>query len=124
MTGLDIPELATAVQELFTEGLAPATRRVYQSGESRYIRFCQDSRRAPYPATEDTLLLFVAHLHKSHLAHGTIKSYLAAVRYGQIGHGLGNPAIHAMPRVEYVLKGAKKGHVSEHPPTPPYHSGP
>ena len=70
--------------------------------------FCQQTQTTPYPATEDTLLLFIAHLHKNRLSHGTIKSYLAAVRYGQIGRGLGNPAIHTMPRLEYVLKGAKK----------------
>ena len=72
------------------------------------MRFCEAARVTPYPATEDTLLLFIAHLHTSRLAHGTIKSYLAAIRFDQIGRGLGNPCIHTMPRVEYVLKGAKK----------------
>ena len=53
-------------------------------------------------------MLFIAHLHQAKLAHGTIKSYLAAIRYWQIGRGMGNPGIHSMPQVEYVLKGAKK----------------
>ena len=54
------------------------------------------------------MLLFVGFLYREKLAHGTIKSYLAAVRYEQIARGMGNPHIHAMPQLEYVLKGAKK----------------
>ena len=42
------------------------------------------------------------------LAPGTMKSYLAAVRYEQIRRGLGDPEIYKMPRVEYVIKGAKR----------------
>lgn len=62
----------------------------------------------PYLATEEVLLFLIAYLHQEKLAHGTIKSYLAAIRYGQIQCGMGNLAIHSMPQVEYVLKGAKK----------------
>ena len=54
------------------------------------------------------ILLFIAHLHNASLAHGTVKSYLAAIRYEQIRQGMDNPEIHNMPRVEYVLKGVKK----------------
>ena len=72
------------------------------------MRFCEETQPAPYPTTEDSLLLFIAYLHKAQLSHGTIKSYLAAIRYGQIARGLGNPGIHVMPSVKYVLKRAKK----------------
>ena len=58
--------------------------------------------------SENTLLLFVGHLHQWSLSHGTIKSYLAAVRFEQITRGMGNPNIDLMPRLEYVLKGVKK----------------
>ena len=47
-------------------------------------------------------------LHQAKLTHGTIKSYLAAIRYCQITRGMGNPGIHSMPQVEYMLNGAKK----------------
>ena len=53
-------------------------------------------------------MLFAAHLHTQNLVHGTIKSYMAAVRHGQIMRGLGNPQIHQMPQLEYLLKGIKK----------------
>ena len=89
-------------------GLAASTRRAYRSGSDRYDNFCRGASLTPYPATEEVLLLFIAHLYKARLAHGTIKSYLAAIRYEHIRRGWDNPHIHSMPRVEYVLKGVKK----------------
>ena len=62
---------------------------------------------SPYPASENTLILFVAHLHNERLAPGPMKSYLAAIRHEQISMNLGNPQIPLMPQLEYVLKGAK-----------------
>ena len=62
---------------------------------------------SPYPVTENTLMLFIAHLHNEGLSPGTMKSYLAAVRHEQGSIGLGDPHITQMPQLEYVLKGAK-----------------
>ena len=53
-------------------------------------------------------MLFVSHLHTESLAPGTIKTYLAAIRFEQISRGMGNPVIHGMPRLEYVIKGCKR----------------
>ena len=53
-------------------------------------------------------MLFAAHLFNQQLSHGSIKSYLAAVRYAQICRGLGDPGISMMPQLEYVMKGIKK----------------
>ena len=57
---------------------------------------------------EGTIILFISQLHVDGLAPGTVKSYLAALRYEQIRRGLGDPGICKMPRVEYVVKGAKR----------------
>ena len=100
---LDIPGLDSVVQELLTSGLALSTHRVYQSGRNRYMCFCEAARVTPYPATEDTLLLFIAHLH------GTIKSYLAAIRFDQIGRGLGSPCIQCQGW-NMCSKGQKRPH--------------
>ena len=51
---------------------------------------------------------FAAHLFTEKLSHGTIKSYLAAIRYEQIHLGLGDPKIYQMPQLEYLLKGIKR----------------
>ena len=105
---LDVTQLVPVIQGLFTAGLAESTRKAYQAGGIRYSKFCWEAGLTPYPASEEVLLFFIAHLHQEKLDHGTIKSYLAAICYGQIQRGMGNLAIHSMPQVECVWKGAKK----------------
>ena len=61
-------------------------------------------------------MLFVSHLHTESLAPGTIKTYLAAIRFEQISRGMGNPEIHGMPLLEYVIKGTG---ASDWPPVDP-----
>ena len=78
------------------------------SRDSRYGKFCALGGRVAFPATEATLLLFVSKLYQDGLAPGTIKSYLAAVRFGNIRRGLGNPQLHLIPQLEYALKGVKR----------------
>ena len=91
-TGLDMFSLDSTVQGLFKASLAPATLKVYKTGSKRYHSFCNMYNiHDPFPACEDTLARFVAHLYKGGLKAGTIKSYLAAVRHAQIALGLGNP---------------------------------
>lgn len=97
------------VQELFSSGLAPSTRRVYQSGGKRYALFCTEfGFRQAFPVTEQLLVRFVAKLYQDGLSGGTVKSYLAAVRHAQITLGLGDPHRGGMPQLEYVIKGMKK----------------
>ena len=98
-------------------GLATSTKRVYATGYKRYTTFCDCTQLAPFPASESTLQLFVSYLHQEGLSFGTIKSYLAAIRFEQIAQNLGNPNIHLMSHLEYVLKGIKHSttiHVSPH----------
>ena len=105
---MDIANLVPVVHQLFASGLADSTRKVYRSGEERYLRFCESAGLSPFPTAENVLLLFVSSLHQHDLAHSTVKSYLAAIRHGQISRGMGNPNIHTFPQLEYVLKGVKK----------------
>ena len=53
-------------------------------------------------------MLFAAYLYTQNLVNGTIKSYLTGECYCQVVRGLGNPRIHQMPQLEYLLKGIKK----------------
>ena len=92
-TGLIVAQLAPVVQDLFAAGLAHSTQRTYQTGERRYIRFCQEAGLTPFPAKEKSLILFAAHLFQEGLLAGTVKSYLSAVRHTQITLGLGDPRV-------------------------------
>ncbi len=100
--------MVPTIQELFSSGVAPSTRRTYQSGSNRYVRFCSDYGVAPFPTSERNLSFFVGVLFRDGLSGSTIKGYLSAVRHSQIALGLGDPHISAMPQLEYVVKGARK----------------
>lgn len=59
------------------------------------------------PLTERTLCHFAADLSES-VSWGTIRSYLSALRFYQIGSGLPDPSLGSSPRLAYVLKGIHK----------------
>ena len=61
----------------------------------------------PFPTSEELLCKFVAWLFVQGLSHQTMKSYLSAVRHLQIISGGGDPFALEMPKLQYVLKGAR-----------------
>jgi len=86
--GLDLPNLDTIVQQLFSAVLAPSTLKLYRSGKMQFLHFCDQYKLSPpFPVTEKMLVFFVAFLHKDGLSSRTIKSFLAAVRHTEIGPG-------------------------------------
>ena len=58
------------------------------------------------PASEDSLILFVAELSQQ-VSHSTTRFYLSAVRHLHISKGYGDPLANN-PRLDLVLKGAKQ----------------
>ena len=100
--------MGLVIRELFAAGLAATSQRTYQTGERKYVTFCQVHKLTPFLAMEPVLTAFVATLHTQGLAVRTVKSYLAAVCHTQIAIGLGDPQIGSMPQLEYVLKGLKR----------------
>ena len=91
----------------FLNGLAPATRRSYESGKRRFLSFCEKVQAKPLPVLEELLGQFISQLANENISHSTIKCYLAAVRHLQIATGLGDPRISRMARLEQVLRGIK-----------------
>ena len=83
-----------------TQGLAPSTRRVYQSAQRRYIDFCRlDGRLSPegalFPADKQSLMRSATMLADS-LNHSSIKVYLSAVRSLHIDNGLADPLLNCL----------------------------
>ena len=98
-----------AWSQLFSAGIAPSTRKNYQTGTRRFTTFCEQfSVSPPFPVSERSLMAFVAFLHWEGLSGSTVKNYLAAVRHSQISLGWGDPNIGGMPRLDYVVKGLKR----------------
>ena len=90
------------------KSLAPATLRLYCTGQRCYLAFCQDTNLQPLPVVEHTLCTFVAHLGRERLTHPTIKSYLSAIHHCHIMSGQRNLFIgSAFPVLQYVLRGIK-----------------
>ena len=95
-----------------SKGVAPNTARAYKSAQSRYWAFCARFSLPPLPASEQTLILFVAELAQD-LAHSTIRSYLSGVRNLHITNGLPDPLPGSF-RLNLVLNGIRR--VKAHPP--------
>ena len=106
--GLDISRLVPVVQELSAAGIVASIRKVYMTEEGRYSKFCAQAGFPNYPTSERVLMLLIVHMFMQRLAHGSIKSYLAAVRYSQVCRGLGDPGIVTSSQLEYVMKGIKR----------------
>lgn len=87
-------ELVTLQQHavlLLRSGLRPNTMKTYDAAQKRYLEFCARYTLCALPASEDTMLLYVAYLHKEDLKASSVKVYIAAVRALHIEVGYGNP---------------------------------
>ena len=104
---MDLRRLEDLARDLINDSLAPSTRRVYASGQKRYLEFCRSGGLSPFPLSEDQLCTFVAYLMDEGLQHTSIKGYLSAIRRLQIVRGLGDPFAASWPLLEYTLKGLK-----------------
>ena len=105
---LHLSSLDSAVQKLFSGGLANSTKKSYHSGANHYIHFCSLFGVTPYPTTERSLSYFVGYHFQEGLSASTVKGYLSAVRHAQISLGLGDPRMGDMPQLEYHIKGLRK----------------
>lgn len=101
-----LTRLEGIAQDLILESLAPSSRKVYSSAQNTFIRFCSALGVPACPAPEQVLLLFVADLSQR-VCHGTIRTYLAAVRHLHLSQGAQDPLAGAT-RLELALKGIRR----------------
>lgn len=104
--GLRLRRLDRLANRLVHDGLAPTTRRLYASGARLYRRFCRSHNLQASPATETTLLRFIAHLARRNTSASRIGSHLSGVRQWHIQRGA--PWIGRTERVKLALRGAAK----------------
>ena len=102
-TRLDLRSLDNAVEQYFSAGIAPSTKRVYDSGKKRYLAFCKQLTTTPIPASENLLCKFISYLALNKVSSATIKVYLAAVRQLHISQGLPAPPTGEMAKLSQVL---------------------
>ena len=98
----------STVQGYFEAGLAPSTKRSYQSGINCFLGFCNSYHiHTPLPVTQSTLCYFISALAKEGLSYSTI-SYLSAVRHLHILYNLPEPKSIPMPKLSLVERGIRK----------------
>ena len=109
--------LQAVLQRYYINGIATTTRSTYAAGQKLYNIFCSRTNRTTVPATEETLLLFVAYMITLNLSHATIKVYLSAVRHMHVTAGLHSDFSQQLtPHLQQVLKGVKKIQAITKPP--------
>ena len=89
---------------LIENSLKPSTRMTYISGWNKFLEFCKKYNQIPLPASEDTLIYFVAHLHSLNLKGSSTKVYLSAIRNQHIVNNYPNPTL--SDRLNLALRGA------------------
>ena len=104
---LDIATLDFAVEQYFSAGLAPSTRRVYEAGSKKYLGFCEQLHYNPIPTSEQLLCKFVAYLATKDISATTIKVYLSAVRQLHLSRNHSPPDIASMPCLQQVIRGIR-----------------
>ena len=104
-TRLDLFGLERDVQKCFELGLVSSTRKIYQAGINKFAQFCVSyNTTSPLPVSQSLLCLFISHLANLCLSRGTIKTYLAAIRYLQVSMNLPEPRSVSMPKLALVEK--------------------
>ena len=65
--------------DLVQDGLRNGTKKTYSTAQKTYMQFCLLHHMVPMPASEMTILRYLAYLHIKKLAPSTIKVYLASL---------------------------------------------
>ena len=74
---IDEPSLTREAALYAAASLRASTRRVYSTGQRRWVKFAMDRGFSPFPLTESAITLWVTDLARS-LAPSTVDSYLSA----------------------------------------------
>ena len=115
-----MPSVVAAAHQLLAGGIATTTRALYDCGIARYDAFAAAAGIAPaYPASEDTLCLFVAALTSLHgLAASTARAYIAGVSHAHAARGV--PILTGSMRLlQQTLEGAQRAGRRARPACPP-----
>ena len=88
------------------QGVRSSTRSCYNSAQRKYIQFCAWYDISPFPASNNTILLYIAYMNTLGLAPSTMSVYLSSIRSAQVMAGYQEPDIRS-PQVKLALKAIK-----------------
>ena len=84
-------------------GLRSSTAKSYSSIQKSFLTFCRSLDLVAVPAEQETLLLYVSHLHRLGIGAGSLKVHLAAIRNINIINGYA-PLDNSDPRLKLAIK--------------------
>jgi hypothetical protein len=101
--GVELNSLRSEAQAFRGAAFATATKRTYRSQANSYFKFCQDFGLVPLPASQETLLVYMAFLARS-LSANSVPGYMNVVRLLHLEAGFSNPLVD-----NWELKAVQKG---------------
>ena len=118
-----LSRIRSAARVKLQQGLQHNTRRVYQGEQRVFQSFCSQYKLQPFPASEETLMLYVTYLDEHLRQHyASVRHHLAAIQSAHIALGMQNP-LENCPRLHQLLHALPEG--SSHCPSrrlrPPRH---
>ena len=114
------PRLIHQAQTYLALAIGASTRRTYAAGVNSYIAFVAEHRiSAAFPASIESLCLWLSWLASRSLAFGTCKVYLSALVNRHAEMGLLNPLSDAPPILDRILAGIKRAAASTAKPKLP-----
>ena len=87
-------------------GVRSSTRDCYSSAQKKYIQFCAWYDLSPFPASMNTILLYIAYMNTQGLSASTMSVYLSSIRSAHVMAGYQEPNIRS-PQVKLALKAIK-----------------
>ena len=89
-TGMAVTRLESIGEGLIRDSLTVSSHRAYQAAQKAFLQFCSALQLPALPTSEQVLLLFIADLSQR-VCHGTVRSYLSAIRHMHLSAGLPDP---------------------------------
>lgn len=102
-----ISDLSIQADKLVEQGIAESTKSTYTAPQKQFYKFCMETGLNPLPASTNTVLLFLTHLHNKGLSYNTCHVYLSAVKSMHILHDVVPPNL-SNARIRLALKAIKK----------------
>ena len=93
-------------RELLRDGLAPATHRAYRRSVATFKTFCASHKLRPLPASERTILRFLASLSIERTSHGLATAHLSGLRHWHAAKGYRWPG--RTERIRLALRAISK----------------
>ena len=101
-----VSELTIQADQLVKNGITNSTKATYSAPQRQFFQFCLKIVIQALPANDQTILLFLTHLHNKKLSYNTCKVYMSAIKSLHLLNNLVPPNFQN-PRFRLALRAIK-----------------